>query len=112
MDPEHRGNDANRGKQLARRAKRSLRIDLDRNLGALQVGGTLRAEGRRYDDAANTRAIGGYATVDLRLGWQPARDWTLALRAANLFDRDYELVSYYPQDGRNFLLTLRYRPVR
>ncbi len=110
MDPEHRGDDANRGNQLTRRARRSLRIDLDREFGAVQFGGTLRAESRRYDDLANTRAIGGYATVDLRLDWQPARDWTLGLRAANLFDRDYELVSYYPQDGRNFMLTLRYRP--
>lgn len=112
MDPEHRGDDANRGNQLTRRARRSLRIDVDREFGAVQFGGTLRAESRRYDNLANTRAIGGYATVDLRLGWQPARDWTLGLRAANLFDRDYELVSYYPQDGRNFMLTLRYRPER
>ncbi|WJW75151.1 TonB-dependent vitamin B12 receptor [Thiohalobacter sp. IOR34] len=111
-DPEHRGNDSNRGNQLPRRAKRSLRLDLDRDFGRLRAGATLRAVGKRYDNLANSRELGGYATLDLRLRYGLARDWTLGARLGNLFDRDYQLASYYPQDGRNLLLTLAYRPQR
>ena len=68
-------------------------------------------EGDRQDNAANTRRLGGYGTLDLRAETRIARDWRLQVRAANLLDRRYETVAFYNQSGRTGYLTVRYAPV-
>lgn len=68
------------------------------------------AEGARFDDAANTRRLPAYALLDIRAEWSVARDWTLQGRVANVFDRDYESVSFYRQPGREWQLTVRWAP--
>jgi vitamin B12 transporter len=109
LDPENRASGANYGKVLPRRAEQALRLDLDRVLGRFRIGGTLLAEGRRYDDLANTRELGGYATVDLRAEYAFAKVWRLQARIENLFDKDYETAAFFNQPGRSFYLTLRYQ---
>ena len=108
-DPRSRSG-FNDGNWLPRRARDTGRIDLDRDFGAWRVGATLNAAGPRYDDAANTLRLGGYATADLRLEYAFASAWTLQARATNLFDRHYETVAWYNQPGREFGLSLRYAP--
>ncbi len=110
LDPRNRSDDTNRGKLLPRRPQKSLRLDADRSFGRYSFGATLLGEGMRYDDAANTRKIGAYATVDLRAEYAFKTAWLLQARVENLLDEDYETASYYNQPGRGFYLTLRYRP--
>ena len=110
LDPQNRSSGANNGKLLARRAEQTLRLDLDRDLGPYRVGATWLAAGERFDDLANTRRLGGYATLDLRAEYPFARDWLLQGRAANLFDRNYETASFYNQPGRSVFVTVRYQP--
>lgn len=112
LDPENRSAGTNNGKNLARRPEQSLRLDLDRDLGQYRVGATLLAAGARYDDLANTRRLGGYATLDLRADYKLAKDWLVQAKAANLFDRDYETAAFYNQPGRSLFVTLRYQPAR
>ncbi len=107
LDPRNRSN-ANDGKLLPRRARDSARIDADRNLGRWRIGGSLVAEGARYDDVANSLRLGGYTTLDLRAEVAFARRWTLQGSVHNAFDRDYETAAFYNQPGREFVLTLRY----
>lgn len=109
QDPENRSNTANQGKVLNRRAEQSLRLDLDRRLGAWNLGGTFRAEGRRYDNLANTTRISGYGLIDLRAETRLAKDWLFQAKVENLFDKDYETVATYNQPGRSVYLTLRYQ---
>lgn len=109
-DPRNRTPGANDGNLLARRARTSGRIDIDRAFGSLRIGATLAGAGARWDDAANTTRLGGHATVDLRLECALAPAWTLQARATNLFDRDYETIGWYRQPGRGFGLSLRYAP--
>jgi len=97
---------------LPRRAPRTGRIDLDRSFGAFRFGTTLNGASARYDDAANTVRVAGYGTVDLRLEYAVNTDWTLQARATNVFDRDYETIAWYNQPGREYGLSLRYRPAR
>ncbi len=97
---------------LPRRAPRTGRIDLDRNFGAFRFGTTLNGASARYDDAANTVRVAGYGTVDLRLEYAVNADWTLQARATNVFDREYETIAWYNQPGREYGLSLRYRPAR
>lgn len=110
LDPENRANGSNYGKVLPRRAKKSYRLDADRSLGQYQVGASLRAEGERYEDLANNRRLGGFATVDLRAGVNIAQAWQLQGRIENLLDKDYETAYLYNQPGRSLFVTLRYQP--
>ncbi|RMH94168.1 TonB-dependent vitamin B12 receptor [Lysobacter pythonis] len=99
---------ANDGKVLPRRARQSARVDVDRGFGAFELGAGVVATGRRYDDLANRRPLGGYATTDLRFGWKFAPAWKLQLALENLFDKRYETAEFYNQPGRTWLMTLRY----
>ena len=110
LDPRNRSDDFNRGNLLARRARRTARIDVDRSFGAFSVGGSVFAAGERYDDPANGVRMGGYGLVDLRVGYAFHRDWSLQAGVANAGDRDYETAAFYRQPGRAYTLTLRYRP--
>lgn len=110
VDPRNRSNDANYNKLLARRARNTARIDVDRSFGAFRTGLTFNAAGERYDNAANTQRLGGYATLDLRVEYAINPSWTLQARANNVFDRDYETIAWYNQPGREYGLSLRYQP--
>ena len=102
----------NRDNLLARRARNTGRIDVDRAFGAFAFGASLKGASHRYDDAANLVRLGGYATFDLRASWTLNPDWTLEARVDNAFDRDYETVAWYNQPGREYGLSLRWAPVR
>lgn len=120
MDPQNRGSGPNQGNVLPRRAEQSFHLNVDRRFRNLSVGGfdlggfslgtTLTVEGRRFDDLANTRRLGGYAIVDLRAEYRPHKDWALQLRVANLFDKDYQSAAFFNQEGTTVFVTLRYRP--
>jgi vitamin B12 transporter len=104
LDPQ----DSTTGNTLPRRAKRSLRIDMDRQFGNLGAGATLIAQGSRYDDSANTVNVAGFGIVNLRGSWQPGRNWLLQGRIDNVFDKDYQTVATYNTAARSLFLTLRY----
>lgn len=109
VDTESRAG-INAGNELPRRARHSARIDLDRAFGDLNIGITGAGEGPRYDDAGNTRRVGGHATVDLRAEYAFAPAWRLQARLANVMDQRYETVSFYNQPGREWFLGVRYAP--
>ena len=110
-DPRDRSGGPNHDRVLARRARNSGRIDLDREFGPLRAGLSVQGAGARYDNAANSVRLGGHATADLRLEYALGREWSLAARASNLFDRQYETVAWYYQPGREYHLSLRWRPL-
>jgi vitamin B12 transporter len=112
VDPRNRSAGPDFDKRLPRRARGSARIELDRAFGDLRVGLSWVAEGRRFDDVANTLRVPGYTIVDLRAEYVLSPGWTLQSRVANALDRDYETSAYYVQPGREYGLTLRYAPGR
>ena len=110
LDPRNDSEGFNRDNLLPRRARQSGRIDLDRSVGNFSFGGSVYAEGERYDDLANRTRLPGYSLVDLRLGYALNSDWSLQLNAANVFDREYETAAYYNQPGRSYTLSVRFQP--
>jgi vitamin B12 transporter len=110
LQPRNEDGGPNDGNLLPRRPGRTVRVDLDRRLGAFGLGATVQASGRSYDDVANAHPLGGYSTLDLRASWHFAPAWQVEARLANAFDRDYETVWYFNQPGRQVFLTLRYSP--
>ncbi len=110
LDTEDQSNGLNNGNKLARRADKSLRLNLDRDFGKFSLGSSIIAESDRFDDPANNRRVSGYATADLRVGYRFNKALTLQAKIGNLFDKTYETISFYPQNDRNYMLTLRYAP--
>lgn len=67
---------------------------------------------RRWSSAA----VGGgytrtddYTLLNVKLDYRLARNWDLSFTARNLLDKDYEITEGYPQEGRNFVVSARYR---
>jgi vitamin B12 transporter len=110
LDPRNESNDAFKGNLLARRPEQTFRLDVDRAIGKFAAGGTLIAVGRRFDDAANTVSLDGYALLDLRASYAFTDALRIQARLENAFDEEYETVAWYNQPGRAFYLTLRYTP--
>ncbi|HYP80008.1 MAG TPA: TonB-dependent receptor, partial [Steroidobacteraceae bacterium] len=108
LDTENRGSGSDAGNELPRRAPLAGHVDLQWRHEAFTAGMRLRAEDDRWDDAANTRRLDAFATVDVQAEYRVARDWRLQARVANLLDEQYETVAYYNQPGRAVYLTLRY----
>ncbi|MBX3632597.1 MAG: TonB-dependent receptor [Simplicispira sp.] len=98
------------GKQLARRAKRHATFGADAQLAGWTLGAELQASGRRFDNAANTNVLGGYALVNLYASTRLARDYTLLARIDNLGDKAYELARTYATPGRTFYVGLKWAP--
>ena len=57
----------------------------------------------------NWRRDGGHALANIRLAWRPREGLELAAGARNLFDANYELAEGFPEQGRNFTLSLMAR---
>ena len=99
-------------KQLARRAKRILKLNADTRVAGWTLGAEWQAVSHRFDDAANTKQLPGYGVVNLYASTTIAREWQLLARLDNLANRDYQLARGYATPGRTFYLGLRWTPQR
>ena len=99
---------ANAGKLLPRRPTDSARAWADWRSGDWALGGSITAFGPRFDDAANTRALPGFALLDLRAETTLSPQWKLGLKLNNALGQRYETTYGYNQPGREAFLTLRW----
>ena len=101
---------ADQGKLLNRRATETMRIEVAHDFGAYRLASSLYAEGRRFDDLANTGRLGGYALLDMRAEYRVAPDWLVQGRIDNLLDKQYETAQFFNQVRRGLYFTLNYQP--
>lgn len=118
IDPRDRDS----GHTLARRARRTLSLDLDRQFDRFGVGANWQAISRSYDDEDNRNRLGGYALLGLRSSWAINHDVSVSLKVDNLLDRRYARARYsydaadfsnnhdYREEGRTWLLGLTWTP--
>jgi len=100
--------DDDTGNLLPRRAHTHASVSALHRIGAWQLGAEVVASTHRFDDAANTARMGGYAVVNLTAEWTLAHGMTLALRANNVLDKHYELVADYATGGAQWFAGLRW----
>ncbi|WP_449106439.1 TonB-dependent receptor domain-containing protein [Pseudomonas mohnii] len=86
--------DRDTGHTLARRARRTLSLDLDRQFDRLGLGASWQAVSGSYDDLNNQQPLGGYALLGLRSSWELNHEIKLELKVDNLLDKDYSRVLY------------------
>ncbi|MHC6223774.1 TonB-dependent receptor domain-containing protein [Pseudomonas sp. X10] len=114
IDPRDRDS----GHTLARRARRTLSLDLDRQFDRFNLGGTWQAVSNSYDDESNRNRLAGYGLLGVRGGWQASSELKLELKLDNLLDKghsralySYDNTSYaYREEGRTWLLSLTWTP--
>ncbi|CAD0262262.1 TonB-dependent receptor [Pseudomonas veronii] len=104
IDPRDRDS----GHTLARRARRTLNLDLDRQFDQLGVGASWQAISSSYDDEANRNRLGGYALLGLRSSWALSREVALSLKVDNVLDKTYARARY-SYDDPAFLNNQDYR---
>lgn len=103
--------DTQTGKLLARRASHHARLSADTRLGRWQVGAGAQLSGARYDTAANTTVLPGYALLDLHASTRIGKDWSMLARIDNLTDTPYQLASGYAAAGRSLFISLKWAPL-
>lgn len=112
LDPE----DVDTGLRLRYRAHTAGRLTASWASGPDAFSAILRAQGDRYDDAANTRSLPGYATLDVGFERVLGAGWSAALRVNDLLDREPfagfvfgNRNEVFATPGRSAFLQLRYR---
>ncbi len=103
--------DEQTGHILARRSKRHATLGADYQLAGWSLGGEARTSGKRFDDAANKVALGGYTLFNLYASHRIGRAWTLLARVDNLADKNYQLADTYATPGRAFFVSLKWTPL-
>ena len=118
IDPRDRDS----GHTLARRARRTLSLDLDRQFDRLGVGASWQAISSSYDAQDNTQRLGGYALLGLRSSWALNREVALSLKVDNLLDRSFARAMYsyddvdfknnqaYREEGRVWMMGVTWTP--
>jgi vitamin B12 transporter len=103
--------DASNGKLLARRARRHATVGAETQAVGWTFGAETQLSSARFDDAANTQHLGGYALVSLYASTRLARDYVLQARVDNLANRDYQLARGYATGGRQVYVGLKWTPL-
>ena len=118
IDPRDRDS----GHTLARRARRTLSLDLDRQFDQFALGASWQAISNSYDDEDNAQRLGGYALLGLRSSWAVTREVSLSLKVDNLLDKTYARARYsyndpdylnnqdYREEGRTWMLGITWTP--
>lgn len=99
--------DEQTGTQLIRRARRHAAFDIGRDVGNWRFGGQWLLSSSRLD--AGSRKLGGYGIVNLNARYNLDKQWFIAARIENVFDKDYQLAYPYNTQGRAAFVTLGWR---
>ncbi|ASV35149.1 TonB-dependent receptor [Pseudomonas sp. NS1(2017)] len=114
IDPRDRDS----GHTLARRARRTVSLDLDRQFDQFGVGASWQAVSSSYDDPRNEQPLGGYGLLGLRASWAVNREITLNMKVDNLLDKAYSRALYqyqgqqfgYREEGRALMVGVTWTP--
>ena len=93
---------------LPRRARRLASFGAETRWSGWTFAADVQAAGGRWENAANTQRLGGYALLNLFASTQLTQDLSLEGRIDNVGGKDYELARGYATPGRNGQLTLRW----
>ena len=95
---------------LARRSRQHGSIRAETSVSDWLLGASVQASGRRFDDAANTKPLGGYAIWGLDAQKNLAPNWKLIVRSENVFNKDYQLARDYQTSPQTVFVGVRWTP--
>ncbi len=95
--------------RLLRRARESLMLAVDRDVGPLDLGLDIAAYGNRKDFGfPDDVTLESYALVNATVRYRATAALTLQARLENAFDEDYTLAEGYRTEGRAYTIGVRY----
>jgi len=95
--------------QLLRRSHYNFTFGTQYDEGPFNLSADLQLAGPRTDFVGfDLGTVGGYTLVNLGVGYQLAKQWSMQLHLDNALDRHYELVSGYNTAGRSVTLAMRF----
>lgn len=97
------------GRQLARRAKRSLTAGVRHERGPLLIGLDGLATSARPDSDFSEVINPGYGIVNFLTQYRLARDWIGRARVENVLDKEYTLADGFNTQGRAVFAEIEYR---
>ena len=100
--------DDSSGFLLPRRARRHAAFSVMQDAGPIHAGAEVVASSARFDDAANTRRMGGYALLNLTAEYRMGNRWTLLARLDNALDKHYELAADFNTAGASAFVGVRW----
>lgn len=101
--------DLTTGGQLLRRARHNLALGLQYDAGRINASADLQLAGARLDYGFVAPVqLGGYALLNLGVGYPLSPGWSLQARVDNALDKRYELASGYNTARRGLTLAMRY----
>jgi len=104
---------------LVRRANRHGSLNAGRNWGDWYFGGEIVASSARYNNAANTERLPGYAILNAVANYRINQDFRLQARVNNILDKEYALAYdgdpraggfIYDTPGSNLSVSISYTP--
>ncbi len=102
--------DLDSGHQLARRARRHASFGADTRIAGWTLGAEAQLSARRFDDAANTQALGGYGVANLYASTELARSVTLLARIDNVGDKAWQTARTFANEGRSLYVGVKWAP--
>jgi len=102
--------DMSTSKLLARRARMYGTLRADTTVASWKLGAAVQSSGQRYDNAANTKPLAGYALLNFDAQYSLTRELRLQLNLDNAFNRSYQTAGGYAQAPRTVFVGLRYSP--
>lgn len=107
--------DDNTGNLLARRANRHASANASYTFGDWRFAAETVASSHRFNDAANTAKLAGYALLNATVDYKFSKDWSVQARANNILDKKYALGldfggEAYNTPRANLFFNIRYQP--
>ncbi len=95
-------------KVLPRRAKHSIKINIDQNTGKWRSGLEVIIKGKRYDNTSNSIKLDGYSLLNLNTRYPLSKNWMLRGKIHNLLDSEYQTANNYNSEGLGVYVSLNY----
>lgn len=96
---------------LIRRAKQHATFGIDTCAGQWTLAGDVLLSAMRYNNAANTTELPGYALLNVSASTSLTKDWKALLRIDNLGDKVYQTISGYATARRTLFVGLKWAPL-
>jgi vitamin B12 transporter len=98
------------GKLLQRRAQRVAKVRAEWTWAEWALGAQAQGVGKRYDDAANAKPLGGYALYGLDASRRLTPESSLVVKVDNLSNHAYQTALNYGQAPRSVFIGWRWAP--
>ncbi len=95
-------------KVLPRRAKHSIKINIDQNTGKWRSGMEIIIKGKRYDNTSNSIKLDGYSLLNFNTRYPLSKKWMLRGKIHNLLDSEYQTANNYNSEGLGVYVSIHY----